>query len=103
MTQPSFTNSLNVYRGFDGALLVKLVKQVDLLAVRLEVGPYIPVNRDHHLAAQVFRHAQYIDGGHLILHTDRVFPERAEGDINVMILPMFGEVDGKSRKIATND
>ena len=42
------------------AILLEVVKQANFLAIRRKVGPDVPVDRNDHLAAQVFRHAQHV-------------------------------------------
>ena len=77
------------------AVLLEVVEQPDLLAIRLEVGPYVPVDGHDHLALQVLGHAQHVDGGHLVLHADGVLAEGAEGHVDVVVLAVLGEVDGE--------
>ena len=77
------------------AVLLEVVEEFDLLAVGLEVGPHVPVDRNNHLAPQVLRHAQDVGGGHLVLHTDGVLAEGAEGHVDVVVLAVLGEVDGE--------
>ena len=77
------------------AVLLEVPQQLDLLAVGLEVGPHIPVDGHDHLALQVLGHAQHVHAGHLVLHADRVFAERAEGHVDVVVLAVLGEVDGE--------
>ena len=79
------------------AILLEIVQKLDLLAVRLEIRPYIPVNRDDHLALQVLSHAQHVDGGHLVLHTDGVLSEGAERHVDVVVLAVLCEVNGEVR------
>ena len=49
------------------AILLEIVQKLDLLAVRLEIRPYIPVNRDDNLALQVLSHAQHLSLIHISL------------------------------------
>ena len=77
------------------AVLLELIKHPDLLAVRGEVGPDVPMDGNDHLAAQVFRHPQHVDGGHLVLHADGVLSEGGEGHVHVIVLAVLGKVDGK--------
>ena len=77
--------------------ILEIIEQLDLFAVCLEVGPYIPVNRNDDFALQVFSHAENIRGGHLVLHADRVFAEGAERDVDVVILAVLCEINGEMR------
>lgn len=77
------------------AILLEVVQYADFFTVSLEVGPNVPVDGDNHLAAQVLCHTQHIDGGHLVLHTDGVLTEGAEGHINVVVLAVLCKINGE--------
>ena len=79
------------------AILLEIIDELDLIAVRLEVRPHIPVDRTDHLASQILCHAQDVNGGHLILHADRILTERTKRDVNVVVLAMLCEVDREVR------
>ena len=77
------------------AVLLEIIEQLNLLAVRLEVGPYVPVNRNYDLALQVLSHTQHIDRSHLVLHTDGVLSKGAECHVDIVILAVLCKVDGE--------
>ena len=60
------------------SVLLEIIQQLDLVAICLEVGPYVPVNRDNNLTPQVLSHTKDIYRAHLILHTDGVLTEGAD-------------------------
>ena len=79
------------------AVLLEIIQKLNLLAVRLEVGPHIPVNRNDYLALQILSHAQHVDRCHLILHADRILAKGAERHVNIIVLSMLCEVNGEMR------
>ena len=79
------------------SVLLEIIQQLDLVAVSLEVGPYVPVNRNNNLTLQVLCHTKDIYGTHLILHTDGVLTEGTKGNIDIIILTMLCKVNGEVR------
>ncbi len=79
------------------AVLLEVVEQLDFVAIRLEVRPDIPVNWYDDLALEILRHAQDIDGCHLVLHANRILAKRSESNIDIVILAMFGKINRKVR------
>ena len=77
------------------SVLLEIIQNLDLVAVSLEVGPYVPVNRNNNLTPQVLSHTKDIDGCHLILHTDGVLTEGTKGNIDIIILTMLCKVNGE--------
>ena len=75
------------------AVLLEIIEELDLLAVGLEVRPYIPVDRDNYLALQVLSHTENVDGGHLILHADRVLSKGAERHVDIVVFSMLREIN----------
>ena len=71
-----------------------LPDDLDLVDIRLEVAPYIVMDRDDDLAVESFRHTKNVCALHLVLDAYRVQTESRGSDIDVVVLAVFREVDG---------
>ena len=71
-----------------------LVEDLDLAGVRRKVAPHIVVDGHDHLAPQRLRHAQDIHRGHLVGDAHRVFAVGAERHVDVIVLAVFGKING---------
>ena len=78
-------------------IFLEIIQQLDLVAVSLEIRPYIPVNWNNDLALEILSHAQDIHRGHLVLHADWILAEGAERYIDIVVLAMFRKINGEMR------
>ena len=79
------------------AVFAHPVQGEDFIGAGHEIRPDIVMHRNDDLGAQRFRHAQQINGRHLVGNPDRVLAVIVERDIDVKILAVFREIDGVMR------
>ena len=55
------------------SVFLEIIQNLYLIAICLEVCPYIPVDWNYYFTFQIFCHTKDIDRCHFILHTDGIF------------------------------